>query len=147
MPAPLRITSEKFGALPIVNHFLARLRLLARLSRGLPSTEAALTFEKVLGVLLRNLILDRGPIYGTEAWVLPFSPDLLDLTPEEVRLLNDDRGGRALEALFDADRASLLTSVLIDAIEEFGLDLSELHNDSTSVTFTGAYPEANGGLL
>jgi len=147
MPVGLRITSEKLGALPVVNHFLGRLRLPTLLARFLPTTEAALDHGKVLGVLLRNLILDRGPIYGTEEWVLPFSSHLLDLTPDEIRLLNDDRGGRALDALFDTDRASLLTSVVIDAIREFGLDLSELHNDSTSVTFTGEYPEANGGLL
>lgn len=96
---------------------------------------------------MRNLILDRGPIYGTEEWVLPFAPHLLGLAPEEVRLLNDDRGGRALDALFDADRASLLTSVVVQAIQEFVLDLSELHNDSTSITFTGEYPDANGVFL
>jgi transposase len=147
VPHRFRITSEKLGALPIVNHFLDRLHLPDHLSRFLPSTEAALAHSRVLGVLLRNLSLDRGPIYGTEEWILPFVPHLLGLAPEEVRLLNDDRGGRALDALFDADRASLLTSVVVHAIKEFGLDLSEIHNDSTSVTFTGAYPEANGGLL
>ncbi|MGI0067457.1 MAG: IS1634 family transposase [Thermoplasmata archaeon] len=147
MPAGMRINSERLGALPILNHFLGRLHLPRHLARALPPTEAALAFGKVLGVLLRNLILDRGPVYGTERWVLPFSPYLLDLAPEEVRLLNDDRGGRALDALFDADRASLLNAVVVDAIREFRLDLSELHNDSTSVTFSGEYPEANGGLL
>lgn len=147
MPDRFRITSEKLGALPLVNHFLQRLHLPETLARFLPSTEAALAHSRVLGVLLRNLILDRGPIYGTEEWILPFAPHLLGLAPEEVRLLNDDRGGRALDALFDADRASLLTSVVVHAVKEFGLDLSEIHNDSTSVTFTGAYPEANGGLL
>ena len=143
----MRIASERFGALPIVDHFLQRLQLPHHLARFLPSTEATLTYEKVLGVLLRNLILDRGPIYGTERWIIPFQPHLLDLAPEEVRLLNDDRGGRALDALFDVDRASLLTSVVVHAIQEFHLDLSELHNDTTSVTFSGAYPDANGGLL
>ncbi len=62
----MRIASERFGALPVVNHFLHRLHLPDHLDRFLPSTEAALAHGKVLGVLLRNLILDRGPIYGTE---------------------------------------------------------------------------------
>ena len=147
VPSAMRIASERLGALPIVDHFLHRLHLPAHLARVLPPTEAALAHERVLGVLLRNLILDRGPIYGTERWVLPFAPHLLDLAPDEVRLLNDDRGGRALDALFDADRASLLTSVIVEAIREFRLDLSELHNDSMSVTFSGEYPDATGGLL
>ena len=143
----MRIASERFGALPIIDHFLRRLRLPDHLLRFLPSTEADLAYGKVLGVLLRNLILDRGPVYGTERWVIPFQPYLLDLAPEEVSLLNDDRGGRALDALFDTDRASLLTSVVAHAIQEFRLDLSELHNDCTSVTFSGAYPDAHGGFL
>ena len=147
MPGPFHITSEKLGALPIVNHYLHRLRLLETLARFLPSTEAALAHSQVLGILLRNIILDRGPVYGMEEWTLPYAPHLLGLAPSERTLLNDDRGGRALDALFDTDRASLLTAVTVHAVQEFGLDLSELHNDSTSVTFTGAYPEANGGLL
>ncbi len=143
----MRINSERLGALPILNHFLGRFHLPRHLARALPTTEAALPFGKVLGVFLRNLILDSGPVCGTERWVIPLSPYLLDLAPEEVRLLNDDPGGRALDVLFDADRASLLSVVVVEAIREFRLDLSELHNDSTSVAFSGAYPDAHGGLL
>jgi hypothetical protein len=84
MPPDLKITSERLGALPIINHFLSRLRLPTHLSAYLPTTEAALPFGKVLSVLLRNLILDRGPIYGTEEWVLPFAPHLLGLAREAV---------------------------------------------------------------
>lgn len=65
MPDHFRITSEKLGALPLVNHFLQRLRLPETLARFLPSTEATLTHSHVLGVLLRNLSLGRGPICGT----------------------------------------------------------------------------------
>ncbi|MDG6971123.1 MAG: hypothetical protein JRN54_08475 [Nitrososphaerota archaeon] len=146
MPEKRPINSERLGALPTLNHFLGRLHLPRHFARPLPTTEAALPFGKVLGVFLRNLILDSGPVYGTERWVIPLSPYLLDLAPEEVRLLNDDRGGRAPDALFDADHASLLSAVVVEATREFRLDLSELHNDSTSVTFSGAYPDAHGGL-
>jgi transposase len=61
-----------------------------------------------------------------------------------VGLLNDDRVGRMLARLFDADRASLLTRLVLDAIEAFGIDCSQLHNDSTSVTLTGRYGDADG---
>ena len=52
----MRIASERFGALPIVNHFLHRLHLPDLLARVLPSTEAALPYGKVLGVLLRTSV-------------------------------------------------------------------------------------------
>ncbi len=58
--------------------------------------------------------------------------------------MNDDRVGRMLDRLFDADRASLVTETVLKAIEEFEIGLDELHNDSTTVTVTGAYDHADG---
>jgi transposase len=62
----------------------------------------------------------------------------------EIQLLNDDRVGRALDRLFDADRASLLTDVVVRTIREFDVDLEQLHNDSTTITFAGDYRAAHG---
>ncbi|MDN5795595.1 MAG: IS1634 family transposase [Intrasporangium sp.] len=73
-----------------------------------------------------------------------YDPGLLGLTAAELTVLNDDRVGRALEALFDPDRASLLTSVVLRAVAEYGIDTSQLHNDSTSISVHGAYPDAVG---
>ena len=56
----------------------------------------------------------------------------------------DDRVGRCLDALFLADRATLMTEIVVHAVEEFDLQLPELHNDSTTVTFTGQYSQADG---
>ena len=61
-----------------------------------------------------------------------------------MALLCDDRVGRALDRLFDADRASLLTELTLVAIREFGVDCSQLHNDSTSITLHGEYLQADG---
>ncbi|MGH2843889.1 MAG: IS1634 family transposase, partial [Solirubrobacteraceae bacterium] len=71
-------------------------------------------------------------------------PALLRLSTEELGLLNDDRVGRALDQLFDADRASLLTELVLRAIAEFQVDCSQLHNDSTSITLYGDYRQADG---
>ena len=59
-----------------------------------------------------------------------------------TRRLNDDRVGRALDRLFDADVASLALDVAARAVREFGVALDELHNDSTTVTFHGDYDSA-----
>jgi transposase len=66
---------------------------------------------------------------------------------EEVAVLNDDRVGRGLDALFLADRATLLTQVVVTAVREFEVDLAQLHNDSTTVTFSGNYSLASGRPL
>ncbi|MGH3502590.1 MAG: IS1634 family transposase, partial [Nocardioidaceae bacterium] len=82
--------------------------------------------------------------YGLGEWAARFDPTLLGLGEGDLEVLNDDRVGRALEALFDADRASLLTAVVLRAVAEFGIDTSQLHNDSTSISVHGVYPDAIG---
>ena len=52
--------------------------------------------------------------------------------------------GRALDALFDADRGSLLTELVLRAVREFDIATSPLHNDSTSLVLHGDYTSADG---
>ena len=68
----------------------------------------------------------------------------MGLEPEQVRLLNDDRVGRALDRLFDADRQALLTDLVVFMVREFEVGLEEFHNDSTSITLQGKYKHATG---
>ena len=55
-----------------------------------------------------------------------------------------ERIGRALDRLFDADRAALLTEVVLTVGQKFAVRFAELHNDSTSVRFCGQYRGASG---
>jgi hypothetical protein len=65
-------------------------------------------------------------------------------SPPARILVNDDRVGRALEKLFHADRGSLLTRLVLNAVRAYTLDLSQFHNDSTTITFAGANRNADG---
>ena len=140
------LESFALGALPVVNPFLRRLRLAEILSAYLPSGDSRqkLAPSRAILVLLRNLMVSREPLYGVGAWATPFEPSLVGLTRDEVALLNDDRIGRALEGLFDADRPSLVLRVVVQAVREFGLRLSRFHNDSTTISFQGLYRVADG---
>lgn len=141
-----KLESFTLGALPVVNPFLRRLRLAEILSPYLPSGDRRqkLAPSRAILVLLRNLLVSREPLYGVGAWAAPLEPSLLGLGREEVRLLNDDRIGRALEDLFDADRPSLVLRVVVQAVKEFGLRLDCFHNDSTTISFQGLYRVADG---
>ena len=136
--------SATVGGLPMVNQLLGRMRLEEFLRDALPREDGRtkLSPTKTLLVLLRNLLLSREPIYGVGEWAARYAPDLLGLNEKEVKLLNDDRVGRALDKLFAADVASLVLRVATHVVKEFGLRLDELHNDSTSVSFFGAYLDA-----
>jgi transposase len=138
------LRSATVGALPMVNKLLRRTRLEEFLRDALPKEDGRtkLSPAKGLLVLLRNLLVSREPIYGLGEWAVRYAPDLLDLTEKEIGLLNDDRVGRALDKLFAADVASLVLRVAAHVVKEFGLCLDELHNDSTTVSFFGAYLNA-----
>lgn len=72
-------------------------------------------------------------------WLSRFDPAELGLKSEHLRLLNDDRLGRTLDRLFKVDLRTLMTRLVVHMVREFGLELERMHNDSTSVTLTGAY--------
>ncbi|MGH2675968.1 MAG: IS1634 family transposase [Actinomycetota bacterium] len=145
-PGPFELASEALGPLPVVNHFLARIGLAGRLDRHLPSDDRRLRLAPatVIGVVVRNLVVGHLPLYALGEWAAPYQPALLGLSAGDAEALNDDRVGRTLDRLFDADRATLVTEVVLGVIRDFGLDVSQLHNDSTTVTFSGTYKAATG---
>jgi hypothetical protein len=88
--------------------------------------------------MVANLALNHAPLYALGEWVSTLDAGLVGLAPSELELLNDDRVGRALLALFDADRSSLLNALVPRAVERFNVDVSELHNDFTLIVLHGA---------
>jgi hypothetical protein len=142
----LELSAQTLGALPIVDAFLARMGVDELLGRwlGPGDVRAALAPARAVGLLICNLCVCREPVYALGEWASPHDPALLGLSGDELALLNDDRVGRALDRLFDADRASLLTQLMLGVISEFTVDCGQLHNDSTSITLTGAYRSADG---
>lgn len=145
----LTLESLSVEALPVVNHFLGRLGFNRLLEAHVPVTDRRYRLRpaKTLGVLLRNLMLARAPLYSQQEWARRVAPHLLGLSADEVAVLNDDRVGRALDALFLADRATLLTQLVVGAVRAFDVNLAQLHNDSTTVTFSGNYSLASGRSL
>jgi transposase len=143
---PFRLRAEVLGAMPIIDAFCARLGVDRLLESFVPGDDGRVRLApaRALGVLVRNLALHREPVYALGEWAAPFDPSVLGLDAGQVHLLNDDRVGRALLSLFDADRASLLNKMVLGAVAEFSIDCSQLHNDSTSVKLTGLYADADG---
>ncbi|MGH9094364.1 MAG: IS1634 family transposase, partial [Acidimicrobiales bacterium] len=145
-PDELGLASEVIGGLPIINAVLERLGLPALLRVALPDGDGRVKVPAAgaIRLVVANLVSGREPLYGLGEWAARYDPALLGLSASEAGALNDDRVGRALEALFDADRASLLTGVVLAAIREFAIDTDQLHNDSTSISVHGVYGDAVG---
>ncbi|HKF12424.1 MAG TPA: IS1634 family transposase [Xanthobacteraceae bacterium] len=136
---------ERLGPLPIINHFIARMGLDDAFARHVPSdARCVVPHARALGVLLRSIIVEREPIYRQQETVNGFAAGMFGIAAEEMEHLGDDRLGRALDHLFDADRAALLTDVVLAVGQAFALKFDEFHNDSTTVSFCGAYRSAWG---
>lgn len=143
---PFGLRSQRLGCLPIMNFLFDRMGLVGQLQTYLPSDDARLRLApaEVIATVVRNIVAGHRPVYALSEWAASYDPVLLGFGPGEAELLNDDRVGRMLDRLFDADRASLITSTVLGVIREFNIETTQLHNDSTTVTVTGNYPDADG---
>ena len=144
--ARFTLTTRYLGALPVVGHFAGRMGLHRLLDAWVPAGDARLALDPavVIAAVVANLAIEHRPLYALSEWAAACEPSLLLLGEDGPGLLNDDRVGRMLDRLFQADRGSLLTELMVGVIAEFGIDCSRLHNDSTSVSVHGTYQAADG---
>jgi transposase len=138
------LNSYRVGALPIINQLLERMRLDEFLRSYLPRADRRCRIAPSIGIslLLKNVLLSREPLYGIGEWAARFAPEALGFADVQLPSLNDDRIGRCLDRLFRSDITSMVLALATHVIREFKVDLDELHNDSTTITFHGAYADA-----
>ena len=129
----------RVGEIPLLQKISEQLELETLLRRYLPShgNEKVPAAESLM-LMLYNITSGRQPLYELPHWTTQYDGRLFgrDCQLSEA-LFNDDRYGRALDKLHTADRASLMTDLVLRLIKVSDLDLSQIHNDSTSVETTG----------
>ena len=137
--------SRRLGALPILSRILERTRLQEFLRAYLPPADRRCRIAPAIGVtlLLKNLLIAREPLYGIGEWAARYDPAALGFAEAQLPNWNDDRVGRCLDRLFQSDVPSLVLAVVGHVVREFDVQLDELHNDSTTITFHGAYADAS----
>lgn len=131
-------TRRDVGALLLVRHYLQRLGLTGIVDRAVPMRgRAHLTHGEVIAALVANRLSAPSPLYDVAGWAS--SAAMAELFDTPAALLNDDRLGRALEALAPVAE-DVRAALCLAAIERFdGVDASRLHLDLTTVRFAGAY--------
>ena len=136
-----KLTRLQVGPLPLIRSILARLRLREILLEAIPDSNRQLFPRADLLILLAvNLTLAKDPLYELADWVDGLDLRALGYSNRPARRLSDDRFARALDQLYEADRTSLLTRLVVSAIQAFGIRSERIHNDSTSVKACGRIP-------
>lgn len=130
-----RQLARQFGALMIP--IIERLRLREVINHHCHADGTVLPdldVGRVVEVLVFNRLLAPRPLVHVEAWLAGTAlPGLLGL---DAAACNDDRLARALDVLVP-HLEKLWQDLIVGAVPAFGLDLSQLANDITSISFCG----------
>ena len=130
------------GSLPVVVDFCRRLRSRELVDELCPMREVStsvVSHGQMVEVLVANRLTSPVPLADVEGWAREWAVgEVFGVLPEA---LNDDRAGRALDAIAGV-LDKITGSVGLTAIEVFGLDVTRMHWDMTSISLHGAYPQA-----
>jgi transposase len=131
-------TEQVLGALPVAVGFCRRLDIVGIIDRAAPVREIAYaTHGQVIEALIANRLTSPAPMIHVAGWARQFAVEhALGLDPG---VLNDDRIARALDALAPV-LEQVTGSVGAAAIAAYGIDVSQLHWDMTSISLYGHYP-------
>ncbi len=139
--AVVRVLEKRLGALPVVAEFGRRLRIAEIVDELCPVRPVAwISHGEVIEALVASRLTAPAPMLRVHEWAAAMAvEEAYGIAPD---LLNDDRIARALDAV--APQLDAITGgVGAAAITEFGVDVSRLHWDLTSISLYGAYPEAD----
>lgn len=145
MLGPPTVQRDKLlGSLPVIARFCERLDIRGIVDRACPVREVAiLTHGRVIEALIANRLTAPRPLVHVQRWAQAWAVE--EVFGVEASSLNDDRIGRALDAVAPV-LAGIVGSIGARAIGEFGLDVARLHWDMTSISLHGDYDTIEDGF-
>ena len=141
LPVKVEQTEEfavrNIGPLVLANPLLEQMRIKQIVNQHCPpDVRLEVPVGDVIHALVANRLCSPQPLMHVAAWAHASGAELLLGIP--AGSLNDDRLGRALDAVF-AKRWNILAEVALHVSWRFQVDLWKVHYDTTSFHFTGAY--------
>jgi len=133
---------KALGSLPVVAAFAARLRIRDVVDGLCPVDDRSeLTHGQGIEALVANRLTSPEPLVRVQDWAGGYAVE--EVFGVRAAQLNDDRVGRALDAIAP-QVDSIVGSVGAAAIEAFGIDVSRIHWDMTSMSMYGEYEQVDG---
>ncbi len=130
---------KRLGSLPVIADFCRRIDVAGIIDGLCPIRDIALaTHGQVIEVLIANRLTNPAAMAGIADWARAWAvPEVYGIAASAV---GDDRLGRALDAVAE-HTDTIVGTVGAAAIEAFGIDVTRLHWDMTSISLYGAYPQ------
>ncbi len=134
------------GAAYLVKGILRRLDFVSAIDNALQhQPEIGASYGNLAQVIVANrLTFEPAPLYEMATWAAERRMD--HVFGIQAAWLDDDRLGAMLEGLAD-HQVSIWSALVRNAVQRFGIGLEQLHSDTTSVYFEGAYTDEQGHPL
>jgi transposase len=131
------VLEKRLGSLPAIAEFSRRLDIAGIIDELCPVRDVALaTHGQVIEVLIANRLTNPSAMVGISSWARAWA--VAEVYGIAASALGDDRLGRALDAVAE-HVDTIVGSVGAAAIDAFGIDVTRLHWDMTSISLYGAY--------
>jgi transposase len=131
------VLEKRLGSLPVIADFCRRIDIAGIIDEVCPIRDVALaTHGQVIEVLIANRLTQPSAMAGVADWARAWAvPEVYGIA---ASALGDDRLGRALDAVAE-HTDTVVGTVGAAAIDRFGIDVTRLHWDMTSISLFGAY--------
>ncbi len=135
---------KRLGSLPVIARFCERLDIAGIIDRACPIRDVAIvTHGRVIETMIANRLTSPQPLLHVQDWAAEWAVE--EVFGVEASTLNDDRIGRALDAIAPA-LDGIVGSIGARAITGFGIDVARLHWDMTSISLFGDYDTVEVGF-
>lgn len=138
-----KIITRKVGSVPILEHYIKRMGIISIIDRMVAShPNRKISHGETAAAVMIYLLNGGKALYQVENWAN--GTDILthifsNYQPEDW---TDDRIDDTLDELYKAGLEPIQGSISANIIQGFGVNLNEIHYDTTSVLMWGTYNSA-----
>jgi len=124
--------------LPIVSAFCDKIGLTGLIDDAL-NTQMGTSPGKIIKGLVLNTLSGRDPLYRVEDFFSHQDTELLVGRGISSASFSDDNIGRVLDRIYDYGSSKLFSNISLEAVKEFNIRTTKIHQDATSVSVWGQY--------
>ena len=128
------------GVHPIIQWYIDKLKISEIIRSHIrQDARARLPCETTIPIVIHNILTQPSPLYEIQDWLYPLDEESLHLQADDRPYIQDDRIGKAFEDFYAGRHKDVFFHLALRAIKLFQLDCSQIHQDTTTVTFSGRY--------